>query len=167
MSNLHRSNFQGHPFHLVSPSPLSLFTCISLLSLTTSGVSTIFVFFIPSVLSPPCVDFSVIPELDITTKGLGLGLSILLGISLVLGLKWSRKGDKHHLNLWLVAGLVLLGDVYQASVIDLWDRNGVYLSMLLSSMPSVYAVTGPIQVSTPIGLFKGFLTSTQVTQEIY
>jgi len=67
----------------------------------------------------------------------------------------------------LVPGLVLVGDEYQACVIDLWDRNGVYLSMLLSSMPSVYAVTGPIQVSTPIGLFKGFLTSTQVTQEIY
>jgi len=40
MSNLHRSNFQGHPFHLVSPSPWPLFTCISLLSLTTSGVLT-------------------------------------------------------------------------------------------------------------------------------
>lgn len=40
MSNLHRSNFQGHPFHLVSPSPWPLFTCISLLTLTTSGVLT-------------------------------------------------------------------------------------------------------------------------------
>lgn len=40
MSNLHRSNFQGHPFHLVSPSPWPIFTCISLLSLTTSGVLT-------------------------------------------------------------------------------------------------------------------------------
>lgn len=40
MSNLHRSNFQGHPFHLVSPSPWALFTCISLLTLTTSGVLT-------------------------------------------------------------------------------------------------------------------------------
>ena len=40
MSNLQRSNFQGHPFHLVSPSPWPLFTCISLLTLTTSGVLT-------------------------------------------------------------------------------------------------------------------------------
>ena len=38
MSNINRSNFQGHPFHLVSPSPWPLFTCISLLTLTTSGV---------------------------------------------------------------------------------------------------------------------------------
>ena len=40
MSNLNRSAFQGHPFHLVSPSPWPIFTCVSLLTLTTSGVST-------------------------------------------------------------------------------------------------------------------------------
>jgi len=39
MSILQRSAFQGHPFHLVSPSPWPLFTCISLLTLTTSTVS--------------------------------------------------------------------------------------------------------------------------------
>jgi cytochrome c oxidase subunit 3 len=39
MSIQNRSNFQGHPFHLVSPSPWPLFTCISLLTLTTSLVS--------------------------------------------------------------------------------------------------------------------------------
>lgn len=32
-----RSNFQNHPFHLVSPSPWPLFTSISLFTLTTSG----------------------------------------------------------------------------------------------------------------------------------
>ena len=37
MSNLNRSNFQAHPFHLVSPSPWPLYTSISLLSLTTSA----------------------------------------------------------------------------------------------------------------------------------
>ena len=35
-----RSNYQAHPFHLVSPSVWPLFTCLSLLSLTTSAVST-------------------------------------------------------------------------------------------------------------------------------
>jgi len=40
MTNLTRSNFQAHPFHLVSPSPWPLYTCIALLTLTTSGVST-------------------------------------------------------------------------------------------------------------------------------
>ena len=35
-----RSNFQAHPFHLVSPSPWPIYTCMSLLSLTTSGVLT-------------------------------------------------------------------------------------------------------------------------------
>ena len=41
MSNLNRSNFQGHPFHLVSPSPWPILTCLSLLTLTTAGVLTI------------------------------------------------------------------------------------------------------------------------------
>ena len=40
MTNLIRSNFQAHPFHLVSPSPWPILTCVSLLALTTSGVLT-------------------------------------------------------------------------------------------------------------------------------
>ena len=40
MTNLTRSNFQAHPFHLVSPSPWPIFTSISLLTLTTTGVLT-------------------------------------------------------------------------------------------------------------------------------
>jgi len=38
MSNSIRSNFQGHPFHLVSPSPWPIFTSGALLTLTTSAV---------------------------------------------------------------------------------------------------------------------------------
>jgi hypothetical protein len=38
MLNLNRSNFQAHPFHLVSPSPWPLYSSISLFSLTTSAV---------------------------------------------------------------------------------------------------------------------------------
>jgi len=41
MTNLIRSNFQAHPFHLVSPSPWPIYTCASLLTLTTTGVLTI------------------------------------------------------------------------------------------------------------------------------
>ena len=40
MTNLIRSSFQAHPFHLVSPSPWPIYTCISLLTLTTTGVLT-------------------------------------------------------------------------------------------------------------------------------
>ncbi len=40
MTNTTRSDFQGHPFHLVSPSPWPIFTCLTLLTLTTSGVLT-------------------------------------------------------------------------------------------------------------------------------
>ena len=39
MANATRSQYQAHPFHLVSPSPWPIFTCMALLSLTTSGVS--------------------------------------------------------------------------------------------------------------------------------
>lgn len=38
MTNLTRSSFQPHPFHLVSPSPWPILTCVSLLALTTAGV---------------------------------------------------------------------------------------------------------------------------------
>ena len=38
MTNLTRSIFQAHPFHLVSPSPWPIYSSISLLTLTTSGV---------------------------------------------------------------------------------------------------------------------------------
>ena len=37
MTEIVRSNFQNHPFHLVSPSPWPLFTSLSLFSLATSG----------------------------------------------------------------------------------------------------------------------------------
>lgn len=40
MTNLIRSKFQAHPFHLVSPSLWPINTCIALLTLTTSGVLT-------------------------------------------------------------------------------------------------------------------------------
>ncbi len=40
MTNFTRNNFQAHPFHLVSPSPWPVFTCLSLLTLTCSGVLT-------------------------------------------------------------------------------------------------------------------------------
>lgn len=40
MTYLIRSNFQAHPFHLVSPSPWPLYTCISLFALTSNGVLT-------------------------------------------------------------------------------------------------------------------------------
>ena len=36
MANIIRSNFQDHPFHLVSPSPWPLYTSVSLLNLATS-----------------------------------------------------------------------------------------------------------------------------------
>lgn len=40
MTNNIRNNFQAHPYHLVSPSIWPLYTCISLFTLTTSGVLT-------------------------------------------------------------------------------------------------------------------------------
>ena len=45
MSNLIRSKFQAHPFHLVSPSPWPLNTSVSLLNLTTSAVLSMHAFY--------------------------------------------------------------------------------------------------------------------------
>lgn len=44
MAIVNRSNFQGHPFHLVSPSPWPLFTSLSLFCVTTTAVSTFHLF---------------------------------------------------------------------------------------------------------------------------
>jgi len=44
MTNLVRSKFQAHPFHLVSPSPWPLYTSFALLTLTTSAASTFHLF---------------------------------------------------------------------------------------------------------------------------
>jgi len=44
MLNIYRSNFQAHPFHLVSPSPWPLYSSISLFSLTTAAVSSFHLF---------------------------------------------------------------------------------------------------------------------------
>ena len=46
MTYLVRSNFQAHPFHLVSPSPWPISTSISLLAITTSGVLTMHGFYL-------------------------------------------------------------------------------------------------------------------------
>jgi cytochrome c oxidase subunit 3 len=45
MTNLVRSNFQDHPFHLVSPSPWPVLTSITLLNLTTSTAFSMHSFF--------------------------------------------------------------------------------------------------------------------------
>ena len=45
MSNLIRSNFQDHPFHLVSPSPWPLYTSIALLSLTINAAFSMHLFY--------------------------------------------------------------------------------------------------------------------------
>lgn len=59
MSNIIRSKFQAHPFHLVSPSPWPVYASINLLSLTTGGVLTMhgflsgYIFFFCALISVP------------------------------------------------------------------------------------------------------------------
>lgn len=45
-----KSNFQNHPFHLVSPSPWPLYTSVSLFTLTTAGVLSMHGFYCSSYL---------------------------------------------------------------------------------------------------------------------
>ena len=44
MDFIGKSNFQAHPFHLVSPSPWPIFNSISLFNLTTAGVMSMHLF---------------------------------------------------------------------------------------------------------------------------
>jgi hypothetical protein len=44
MTNITRSNFQDHPFHLVSPSPWPLYTSISLFTLTVNAALSMHLF---------------------------------------------------------------------------------------------------------------------------
>ena len=44
MTNLIRSNFQDHPFHLVSPSPWPLYTSIALFAVTVNGALSMHLF---------------------------------------------------------------------------------------------------------------------------
>ncbi len=44
MTNITRSNFQDHPFHLVSPSPWPLYTSVSLFILTVNAAFAMHLF---------------------------------------------------------------------------------------------------------------------------
>ena len=93
MSNLIRSNFQAHPFHLVSPSPWPIYTSISLLTLTTSGVLTMHAFYNAGYIL--CLAFlSLIFSMsfwfrDIISEGTYLGnhtLAVQKGLNMGVGL---------------------------------------------------------------------------------
>ena len=64
MTNLTRSTFQSHPFHLVSPSPWPFYTSIALLNLTISAAlsmhnfnNSYYVFYISLILVILCMSF--------------------------------------------------------------------------------------------------------------
>lgn len=89
MTQLIRSNFQNHPFHLVSPSPWPLNTSISLLSLTVSGALSMHSFsnaYIVTFLSLFAVIFSMSFWFrDIIAEGTFLGnhtLAVQKGLNL-------------------------------------------------------------------------------------
>jgi cytochrome c oxidase subunit 3 len=93
VTNLTRSNFQAHPFHLVSPSPWPLFTSIALLTLTTTGVLSmhnfnnagyIWLLALISVISSMSLWFR-----DVISEGTYLGnhtLSVQRGLNMGVGL---------------------------------------------------------------------------------
>ena len=93
MTIISRSKFQAHPFHLVSPSPWPLFTSISLLTLTTSGVLTMHNFFygqynliLAFISLILCMSFWF---RDVTSEGTYLGnhtLAVQRGLNMGVGL---------------------------------------------------------------------------------
>jgi len=93
MNNITRSQYQAHPFHLVNPSPWPLFTCISLLTLTTSGVSTMHGFEYAKIF-PILAFISLVLSMsfwwrDVISEGTYLGnhtLAVQKGLNLGVGL---------------------------------------------------------------------------------
>ncbi len=93
MTNNIRCNFQAHPFHLVLPSPWPIFTCISLLTLTSSTVLTMhsfsyvkFCFFLSFVSLIYCMSFWF---RDVIAEGTYLGnhtLAVQRGLNMGFGL---------------------------------------------------------------------------------
>jgi hypothetical protein len=67
MLNLNRSNFQAHPFHLVSPSTWPLYTSISLLSLTPALILVLIAF--PSFKLLYLMDEVTDPSLSVLAEG--------------------------------------------------------------------------------------------------
>ena len=93
MTNTVRSNFQHHPYHLVSPSPWPLFTSAILLSLTTTGVLSMHAFEYASnifFLSLFCLVYSMsLWFRDIIAEATYLGhhtLAVQRGLNLGVGL---------------------------------------------------------------------------------
>jgi cytochrome c oxidase subunit 3 len=93
MTNITRSNFQAHPFHLVSPSPWPLNTSISLLTLTTAGVLTMHGFFYAEIF----LQFALLALIlsmslwwrDVISEGTYLGnhtLAVQRGLNMGVGL---------------------------------------------------------------------------------
>lgn len=77
MTNLTRSNFQAHPFHLVSPSPWPILTCLSLLTLTCSGVLTMHGF--------PSVQFALAMALILLISSMSLWFRDIISEGTYLG----------------------------------------------------------------------------------
>ena len=93
MTNLTRSLFQAHPFHLVSPSPWPLNTSFSLLSLTFSAVLTfqgfvqgVYILYLALISVISCMSFWF---RDVISEGTYLGnhtLAVQRGLNMGVGL---------------------------------------------------------------------------------
>jgi cytochrome c oxidase subunit 3 len=89
MTNLQRSNFQDHPFHLVSPSPWPFYTSVALFTLTANGALAMHLFSSSYILFFICM-FLVISTMslwfrDVISEGTYLGnhtLAVQKGLNL-------------------------------------------------------------------------------------
>ena len=105
MTNLIRSNFQAHPFHLVSPSPWPLFTCVALLTLTTAGMLCTML----ALNQVICWDI-----LNLVVKGLSAGSLIGLDLLSILRdytLEFFYCMDLSQVRNWLAIHLGKNGDI--------------------------------------------------------
>jgi hypothetical protein len=127
MTNLIRSKFQAHPFHLVSPSPWPIFTCIALLTLTTTFVLTVhsfnnaeyfFMLAFITVISSMSLWFR-----DVISEGIKK-INILHRINKDIKLNIVKAIDKEEIQKYLVNRDIIYKDIND-------DQLGYYLAGLL------------------------------------
>lgn len=160
-----RSIFQHHPFHLVSPSPWPLYTCISLLTLTTSGVLTMHGFnnsffllgfaFISLVLSMSFWWRDVISEGTYlgnhtlaVQRGLNMGVALFIVSEALffLAIFW---GFFHKSNLWIETKLrehpkALITKLLKETLkVASWIAEGIVISLEILGLNQEMGNRGP------------------------
>lgn len=170
MSIQNRSAFQGHPFHLVFPSPWPILTCVSLLNLNTLGVLTMhgfqgagnwlffgFIFLLSSMFfwfRDVISEETYIGNHTLAVqKGLNMGVALFIvsGVSFFLAISWAyfhgALSPTVELSHGLFFGLVLVFSSALFWVKHLISKSTCRRSNTLDA-PSHFSIVGSIFITS-------------------